>query len=279
MLKTALVGGVFFGCVHILTFLYPQNGQVFLADKKLNESSGICVAEDGATIWSHNDSGDEPRLFAFTPAGDLVGRFKVKGAKASDWEDMCSFCSKDKHYFAIGDIGDNNAKRKSLEIYVVKQPKKKQLKKKELDVACRFKVDFPDGPVNCEGLAYDARNQTLVLFTKELLRCRLFSIDASDLSTDRAITASLDATIMIPVVTGADISVDGEKLALVTYGPGAVIRRKEDKWDSSEEGLTLIDLPPRRQGESVCFDLSGENLLLTSEHTPTPLYSIPVEPE
>ena len=49
------------------------------------ESSGIFL--DGELIWTHNDSGDEPFLYAFKP-GDkkLARKVLISGAKAKDWE-------------------------------------------------------------------------------------------------------------------------------------------------------------------------------------------------
>src|SRR5690606_17919192 len=93
---------------------------VILDSNELSESSG--VAQTGPLIWTHNDSGDVPRLFAFFEDGTLRGQFLIRGAQAIDWEDMCAFQRGGKRYLAVGDIGDNLANRQSVFVYVVEVP-------------------------------------------------------------------------------------------------------------------------------------------------------------
>ena len=268
--KTTLVGVLVFllGAVHAVaqtSFPYVE-----LKSSKLKESSGICSSPSSSFLWSHNDSGDDPRIFSFQPSGRLHRILKVKNAKAVDWEDICAFESDGKSYLAIGDIGDNLSKRKNLEVYITKQP---QEKNKSLKAKSCIKVRFPDGPVNCEGLAYDPVTKQLVLFTKEFLQCRLFGFDVRDWAEDQSVTAEFITSFQLPLVTGADISRDGKHLVLVTYGPGLLVRRVAGKWQEHGEAQ-LIQLPPRKQGEAVCFSAAGDELFLTSEQLPAPLYKV-----
>ncbi|MEZ6075688.1 MAG: hypothetical protein R3C56_08420 [Pirellulaceae bacterium] len=54
---------------------------VILQSNELNESSG--VAQVGELLWTHSDSGDRPRLFAFATDGSLRGQFNIRGARAA----------------------------------------------------------------------------------------------------------------------------------------------------------------------------------------------------
>jgi hypothetical protein len=255
-----------------------------LESELLTESSGI--ADSHGYYWSHNDSGDRPRLFAFARSGALVCEVQLSGAQAVDWEDMCAFNRKGRSYLAVGDVGDNDHRRSRVVIYVV-----------ELDASLRqalasqatltvvpsaiIEVTYPDGSVNCEALAYDAQKDCFVLATKEPLRCRLFEVETRGLDQVGApvrlrLAAQFTDTLVLPLVTGGDIAPSGKQMVLTTYGPGCLLTRHEtDGWNYRHgESATIFELPPRKQGESVCFSEDGKQLLLTSEFAPTPLHCI-----
>lgn len=252
-----------------------------LQHPELTESSGVCVSSDGRWIWSHNDSGDRPRLFAFDRQGQSVTIGEMKSARAKDWEDICAFSVKGQKFLAVGDVGDNDRRRHEVHIYVVREPSLSDRPKStiELPTVCRLTVTYPQGALNCEALAYDPQRQVFVLASKENWRCQLFTVDASRLTEDRQVDAKLLQTVILPQVTGADISRDGKRLALATYGPGCMLYRDEEgNWKTDGEALQMFELPMRKQGESICFD-GASKLLLTSEFAPTPLFSIPCPAE
>lgn len=264
----------------ILLLLLGQNGpaaRVELQEPDLNESSGVCVAASGE-VWSHNDSGDTPRLFAFNRQGQRVAECQVKGARAADWEDICSFELDGKHYFAIGDVGDNLARRESVQIYVVEQPHPDQLSENTFDLEslCRIEVSYPQGALNCEALAFDPLTRSFVLVSKQTLHCQFYRVPIQDFLRDRAVRAEEGPRLLVPMVTGADISPDGKRLVLSTYGPGILLERHAD---ASRGWLTdrpqTFELPSRRLGESICFADDAANLLLTSEFAPAPLFTVP----
>ena len=67
-----LIGSPFGSLVELATAqdAKPQPTElVILQSSELNESSG--VAQVGELLWTHNDSGDKPRLFAFASDGSL----------------------------------------------------------------------------------------------------------------------------------------------------------------------------------------------------------------
>lgn len=254
-----------------------------LESSELKESSGVCVSPDDRMVWSHNDSGDEPRFFAFGRDGRFQAEIHLRRARAIDWEDMCSFSRDDRHYLAIGDVGDNQRRRTSVDIYVVRQPRADELGVATIlnwDLTCRLTVNYPEGPINCEALAFDPLKNVFVLASKENFCCRLFEVDASRLDEDRKIEAVYLQTLLVPLVTGADISTDGKRMVFSTYGAGAMLYRdSEQRWalgNDPQQGI--FELPIRRQGESICFADQNRHLLLTSEFAPTPLFTV-IAPE
>ncbi len=291
----------------ILTYLvsilpFPQ---VFLDCPNLTESSGVCTTHDGTVVWTHNDSGGQPKLYAFERDGRLLCEVLISGAAARDWEDICTVRQDAQEWIAIGDVGDNLRRRSNVQVYLIPVPRLQDLRaspQRTLTASARINVTFPGGPFDCESLAYDASEHRIVLATKEYFRCRLFSIPLDQvLPPDRSIarndtrpptqqlpqvsySATYHQTLAYPMVTGADITRDGSQLVLTTYAAGLLLHRSDDephRWNNAAVGpkqMVALDFPTRKQGESVCFTDNDETLLLTSEHTPTPLIEFPLQP-
>ena len=60
-----------------------------LADPQIVESSGLGASwRNPGLYWTHNDSGGGPFVYAFDRSGAARGAWRVRGAKARDWEDM-----------------------------------------------------------------------------------------------------------------------------------------------------------------------------------------------
>ena len=108
MPETMWMGGSL--CLLAVVLGFVDNGK-FVAHPELTESSGLAVSEDSSLVFSHNDSGDRARIFVFDRNGASKGQFNLAGADAIDWEDMCAFEIGSTRYLAVGDVGDNTARR------------------------------------------------------------------------------------------------------------------------------------------------------------------------
>src|SRR5205814_507832 len=94
--------------------------------RKVRESSGVAVSRDHpGLLWTHNDSGDGPFIYAINISGDVLGVYRVEGAQAEDWEEIALAPCLAGHNTClyIGDIGDNREKRKSVRLYAVSEPR------------------------------------------------------------------------------------------------------------------------------------------------------------
>ena len=74
-------------------------------------------------LWSINDSGDGPNVFAMNTKGEALGRWQVDTATPTDWEAMDSFVLEGEKYLLIADVGDNFARRDMVSLVVVKEPR------------------------------------------------------------------------------------------------------------------------------------------------------------
>ncbi len=70
-----------------------------IQDPRLNESSGLAASNyQQNLLWSINDSGDEPNVFAMSTKGEALGLWQVDTATPTDWEAMDSFVLEGEKY-------------------------------------------------------------------------------------------------------------------------------------------------------------------------------------
>src|ERR1051325_7918903 len=82
-----------------------------LENQAINESSGIAASRrNQGLFWTHNDSGDDAFLYAIDRQGKHRGTWRVKGARAQDWEDIAVWkdAKSGTSYIYVGDIGNNS---------------------------------------------------------------------------------------------------------------------------------------------------------------------------
>ena len=80
--------------------------------KEVSETSGLFF--HNGRLWTHNDSGGKPILYALdTTTFEVVQRITLANVKNKDWEDVCS----DGMCVFVGDFGNNKGSRKNLRIF------------------------------------------------------------------------------------------------------------------------------------------------------------------
>lgn len=256
-------------------------------DQQIDESSGLAASHvHPGFLWVHNDSGDKPRLFLMDIKGQTRAIVRVAGADAVDWEDMCSFRSAGQSWLLIGDVGDNDRKRTLTDqpacLYLLKEPQI-TLAATVVNTSCSVQAvitfDYQGGPWNCESVAVDTERQEILLLTKSLPQHSGLYRLPLDLQTEQQqLTARRMASPFIPFATALDISPDNRTMVVATMLNGLVIRRSAAQ--SWSEAFTTpgspFSLPPRKQGETICFDSTGSWLFLNSEKPRQPLWQMPV---
>ena len=81
--------------------------------KSVEETSGLEVF--GEYLVTHNDSGDQPKLYIISQRGEKIMEIKLNQLKHKDWEDITA----DSDHFYIADTGNNYATRENLRIYIL----------------------------------------------------------------------------------------------------------------------------------------------------------------
>jgi hypothetical protein len=258
-----------------------------VTDPDITESSGVVASRRyPGWYWTHNDSGDGPRVFLFDLQGTVRARVTVEGANAIDWEDIAMGPGprRGAFYLYAGDIGDNERNRHEVQVYRFAEP---TVGVRAAPGAERFRFRYPDRPHDAEALLVHPKSGDLYIVTKakgEDTETLVFKakapLRAGDVTT-LARVASLhfpgESPLMLLIgrVTGGDVAPDGRRLMLCDYQRGweytmpAAAMTFDDIWGVEP---SPVDLGQRKQGESVCYRLDGQAVIATSEGTPMPIF-------
>ena len=89
----------------------------------VTESSGLSASECQDVLWTHNDAGSAPLVFAMDFTGKHLGAWRVEDSRSTDWESIATYKNAEgKCSLLIGDIGDNDKSRQNVEIYRLAEP-------------------------------------------------------------------------------------------------------------------------------------------------------------
>lgn len=255
-----------------------------LANTEIDESSGLaCSRRAAGLFWTHNDSGGDARLYLFDAKGRDLGSCRLDNVLAYDWEDMTSFRFGGKRYLLVADTGNNGLAAAVHMLYLVEEPSvdpKRGIGARRAAVAQVIHFSYEDDHHNCEAVAFDPPSKTFLLATKERTAgCHVYALPWPADDPKRAFIARRIATLTLPGATAMDISPDGRRAVVLTYGNAYEYTRgaKEDWAKAFSRRPREIVLPDRAQGESICYGRDGKTLYLTSEKLPTPLWEVPVE--
>lgn len=239
------------------------------------ESSGLAASRvTPGVFWTHNDSGNPPRLFAFDEEGKHLGTSKVTGADLVDWEDMASFMLDDEPCLLVADVGDNERRRGKYQLYLFEEmkPKSDGLRPRQI-VTFRYER----GAVDCESVGFDAMRREVLLVEKLFqLSCDVYVLKWPAGPTDDTLVAKQVGTVNVPCAVSMDVSPDGKRAMILSYlNAYEYVRRDREDWKQAfaREGRE-VRMPERRQGETLCYGLDGRTLFLTSEKRPTPLFRV-----
>lgn len=244
-----------------------------IEDPAINESSGIAASRTHrGEYYTHNDSGDGPRFFRFDHKGDVKGVYTVKGAKAVDWEDMCSVRIKGRNLLFFADVGDNFRNRKTVVVYRVQEPKADS--ESEVPLDAKYVMVYPDGAHDCESLFVTLDGAIWLVTKSRVGESLVFVLRRPDPKEKN--TLELLGTIHVDtngfggkLVTGADVSPDGRNVIVRTYTGALEFRAKQGDFEGWIKATPrTVKLADERQGEAVCYSLDGKSLLTTSESSP-----------
>ncbi len=279
----------------------PETGFVvtaILESKELDEVSGIQSGE-GGVFFLHNDEGS-PSIFVADEDGRHLGKLTIRDAKNRDWEDITRIPGESGALLVLGDTGDNKARYKSVKLYFVAEPKPSAsgTYATEVDLLHKLKVRYPDGPRDCEAMAYDPASNMILFLTKRDHPPRLYGLPVEEaLQAGKAelqylgevpgfrpptmadLFTSKKRGPWVSQPTGMDISSDGRRAAVITYRSLYLFERAEN--ESWAEAFLKAPLeyvgPPGLHDEAVTFEFDALDVYVSTERRPTPVYKLKLQ--
>ena len=237
-----------------------------LQDPRIYESSGLALSRrHQGVLWTHNDSGDEARLFAVGADGRTLATLTLAGVEARDWEAVAAGRDdRGRPALFAGDIGDNQGVWPEVAVYRVTEPARLG----DATVpAVRYRLRYADGPHNAEALLVDPRGNRLYVATKEVAGGGLYRAPAR---LDPAGVNVLQRVARVPpVVTDGAFTPDGRAFVLRDY-QGAYLYRAPGRRVGS------FELPPQFQGESITVTADGRSVLAGSEGPDSEVWRVPL---
>ncbi|GAA2111988.1 hypothetical protein GCM10009841_35250 [Microlunatus panaciterrae] len=228
-----------------------------IKDKRIAESSGLATDTGRGLYWTVNDSGGGAVAYGLADDGSVQGTLSFR----ADVRDVEAVAVHDNHLY-VADIGDNNASRNFVTVYVFNDPTPDNRTVSYQSYDFRY----PDGPRDAETLLINSAGR-LFLVSKE----GKGGIYAAPAQPSRQGVNQLQRVGDAPayVTDGVVLPSDG-RLALRTYVSLEVM-------DAGSYDVTArAALPFQPQGESITTTLDGRALLVGSEGTSSAVYRIPI---
>jgi hypothetical protein len=228
-----------------------------IKDNRVSENSGMARDTTNKVYWAVNDSGALGVVYGIGPDGKVEGTLRYNAfpldAEAVAW-------NKDRLY--VGDIGDNDQKRKTVRVYYFDDPKPDD--KSRSYKAWDFK--YPDGAHDAETLLVTSTGR-LYIATKEV-KGGLYRAPKKP-STDGV--NKLKRVSDVPSTLTDGVILPGAKqIAFLTYAKVLVVDAKSGE----EQGSS--DVTGVSQAEALAVGLDGSSLMVGGEGKNSKVYAMAV---
>lgn len=256
---------------------------------QLSEISGAVWAREG--LWVHNDAGNSQEIYLIGAPGTAAAGDIVRTIDLSDQLDSPLLDAEDiaivEGDLLVADTGNNSANGGRDDIQLIR------INRESEQVVSTYTYTFPSGSGDVEALLYDTTDQAIYLIEKARTpgvtagitgAANIYSAPLTE--TDQAIeltvvgqldlgpeTLQLQAELhpnregqLQGIVTAADISPDGNTIAIRTYDTVWVYVRSQGQ--SVVQALQTVPcetaVNPEPQGEAVAFDRTSDELRLAT---------------
>lgn len=228
-----------------------------IAGEEITEGSGLVASRRFRDVfWTHNDRGNDPKLFAINREGQTLAEFSVTGANIADWEDIDVDGGGNLY---IADIGNNDENRDEIQVYKVREPNPKR-PLSEVVIRRTWKLSYPHDPFDSE--AFFVSGGFGYLISKKsngasLYRFRLGSKAGQTITLEKVGEFDVAAP-----VTGADLSRDMRRLAVITPVGAYVFSARQNVLKAA---TTTASFTPFEFAGMEGSAFAGDGLLVSSE--------------
>ena len=250
------------------TGITPQDipwNETMISSLDLSECSGMVSGiKHESVIWTHNDSGDKPRIFAMNSRGEILNDIFIVDAQHIDWEDICRDTNGNLY---ISDMGNNGNKRTDLGVYSLPEPSALTLDSVEISAFHPFQYpdqkEFPPEQNNfdCEGIFWYEGDLYFLTKHRADTYTKLYHTRTTSSGYDPVLVL-IDSLDVGQMVTAADISDDGTVMGVLTYD--AVLLFDFTSVTSPTLNAPRYTLPIEfGQCEALCFN--ADTLFISNE--------------
>ncbi len=240
----------------------------------IRESSGLVKSRKHPNVyWTHNDSGGSPKIYPITIDGKLISLnngntnrgILIQGAVNRDWEDIAI---DNLGNILVGDFGNSSSNRRDLAIYIFQEPDSLTVENINYSQKISFyysdQEKFPATKNNFDCEAMFTAHENIYLLTKHRddKDTKLYRLDYTD-SKQSQPAILLDSFRIRGKVTAADSTLDGSKIAVLTYNSVWVFEAPAGT-DNYFRGKIYWQPIRALQCEAICFN-DSETLLITNE--------------
>ncbi|WP_433245109.1 hypothetical protein [Actinomadura nitritigenes] len=242
-----------------------------IGDPRITESSGLAASTvHPGIVYTHNDSGGVPKIYALGPDGRVRAVLTLGGATARDWEAMAlGKDEKGRPAIYMGDIGDNlGGAWPYVTVYRIPEPA--QVRSQTIR-ATAFRIKYADGPRNAETLMVNPRTNRLYIASK-LFGGAIYEAPKHLRTSGYNIMHKIgDAPA---IATDGAFAPDGSTCVIRTYFGARMYAVTPD--GRPGKSLGSVSLPFQPQGESITYTPDGRYFLAGSEGVKQPVYKVPV---
>lgn len=258
-----------------------------LDTNRLKEASGLALSKQFPDrFYHHNDSGSGGYFYVTDLSGAHTKQIAFTYQKVRDIEDISVGPCDSGQCIFLGDIGDNDSNRPSVDLWVIPETEKLQGVEQ---TAKKITLTYPDGPHNAESLSVHPVTGDVYILTKELRHkerradpAKLFKLSKASLGQANAqleLVGSVDLPwinynygIFGQIATSMDISPDGKNLLVLTYDNAVEIKLDKvlqqvetNKWKQGRD-YQLIPLDNLlSQQEAIAYSADGNSFYFDSE--------------
>ncbi len=237
----------------------------------LSEVSGLLYLNDSILLM-HNDSDRGSFLYFVTREGGIKSVKKIQQTPNYDWEDITS----DDKFIYIGDIGNNQNRRKKLQIYKINKSslfEESNIYSEKIEFFYEDQTEFPPPETNFrfDAEALVAYQDSLLIFTKNRSNpydgfLYVYSIPKKPGNYKAILKNKIflgGNNAINNCITGAAINTEKQLLILLSYDKIWIFPSITNS-NLFTKIIYQINLNHLSQKEAICFDSKG-NLIIADE--------------
>jgi hypothetical protein len=236
---------------------------------RLTESSGVAASRrQPGVLWTLNDSGNGPWIFATDTLGGDLGAFRVSGAGNDDWEAIALGPCGRRECLYIADTGDNVESRGEVRIYRVPEPVL-PAKSPTTPPAETLALRYPDGPGDVEAMFVGSDGTVFLIRKGRYGTAPAYRVPARAWMERGTVVAEALGGLQIDtgglgnLVTDAALSPTGDRVAIRTY-LAVFLFTLTRRNTLLPLGLACDTAGLQLQGEGISW-LDDREMVLTSE--------------